>query len=341
MKDLPNLDLLRSVAVLLVVLEHTLMGLSIPFIGSWEVRWMGVVGVFMFFVHTALVLMWSLERKPHTLDFYVRRVFRIYPLSVCTVLLTVLLHVAASPVPGAVYSPPNWRQVIYSLLLVQNLHGGNTIVGVLWTLPFEVEMYILLPFLFFFVRKNFSLWPLLLIWGLLIDVDVHLFSSSNNSLPVVIAYFLPGVMAYVGFGRRRPVLPAWVLPAFLGVLLAGFMVHPGWRRAWVLCLALGLLLPSFRQIRAVWLKTCSRELAKYSYGIYLAHPFSLAIGLVGLHGHSVLLQLTVAVATLVVFAYAAYHLIEAPMIRQGSNLAARLERRYEQHESGEPRRQPA
>ena len=46
----------------------------------------------MFFVHTALVLMWSLDRRPHILDFYIRRIFRIYPLAIFAVLCALLVR---------------------------------------------------------------------------------------------------------------------------------------------------------------------------------------------------------------------------------------------------------
>ena len=57
MRDVPNLDFVRSVAVISVVVEHTLLALKIYWIGPYEVGWMGVLGVEVFFVLTALVLM--------------------------------------------------------------------------------------------------------------------------------------------------------------------------------------------------------------------------------------------------------------------------------------------
>ena len=73
MRDLPNLDLLRACAVVSVVAEHALLAFGIQTVGYWQVRWMGIVGVLLFFLHTTLVLMWSLERRPETLDFYIPR----------------------------------------------------------------------------------------------------------------------------------------------------------------------------------------------------------------------------------------------------------------------------
>jgi len=97
MRDMPNLDFVRSIAVISVILEHTLLALGIKQVGPFPVGYLGVMGVMVFFVLTVLVLMWSLERKPHTLDFYIRRVFRIYPLAMAAIIAAVTLH---APVAG-------------------------------------------------------------------------------------------------------------------------------------------------------------------------------------------------------------------------------------------------
>jgi peptidoglycan/LPS O-acetylase OafA/YrhL len=92
---------------------------------------------------------------------------------------------------------------------------------------------------------------------------------------------------------------------------------------------LGLGLPLFHQIRAPWLIAATHTIAKYSYGIYLMHPFALVIGLYLLRGHSLGLRLLAEAVPLVVLPVLAYHLIEHPMIRAGTRLAARMEQREE------------
>jgi len=90
MKDSYNLDLLRATAVLLVLVSHLLYALSLrhPILESsgWADLIPGPLGVWMFFIHTTLVLMMSLERLSAGASvaarFYIRRLFRIYPLSI-------------------------------------------------------------------------------------------------------------------------------------------------------------------------------------------------------------------------------------------------------------------
>ena len=335
LKTLTNLDFIRAVAVLSVVVEHTLLAYGVGHVGSWASNWIGVAGVFVFFVHTSLVLMWSLERKPHTLDFYIRRIFRIYPLAILVMLITVALTVPVSGGGSGYFSyrsPLNFGDGLAALLLVPNFYRNYLPVGVMWSLPYEVEMYLVLPIIFFFIRQNFSVWPLLLFWAFTEAICRHLFGGNAHNFFLCIPYFLPGVMAYVGFGRWKPFLPAWTLPFALAGAWFAFMLHPGWRRADFLCLGIGLLLPLFHQLRARVLVRASHIVAKYSYGAYLTHPFGIVLGIYCMPHAPLALQLFVIVASTTIFSVAAYHLVEHPLIRLGSRLANRAEARYEQHE---------
>ena len=336
MRDLPNLDFLRAVAVLSVVAEHILLAYGVQRLGYWPIRWMGVVGVFLFFVHTSLVLMWSLERKPHTLDFYIRRAFRIYPLAIAAILITILFH---APVAGSATAyfhfapPPSLGNLLGSLLLIPNLMGNYQPVSVLWSLPYEVDMYVCLPLLFFFLQRNLSLPPLLLFWGLEIAICRPLFPGAAHNFFLAVPYFLPGVMAYVSYSRYRACLPGYLLPPALLLLWAVFMLHPGWRQGDLVCLAAGLGLPFFLQIRTAWLARASHEIAKYSYGMYLAHPFAIVLGLYLLPHRPLAVQLAVSLGSLAVLSVGAYHGLERPLMRVGSRLAQRAERAFEQRES--------
>jgi peptidoglycan/LPS O-acetylase OafA/YrhL len=325
---MPNLDLLRSIAVLLVAVEHTLLALRVVQLGYWTIQWMGVVGVFMFFVHTSLVLMWSIDRAPNTMGFYVRRIFRIYPLSVVVIGLTVIFHIPTMQnIWGATYFQTGGsHNVASNLLLVQNLFGAGNILGVMWTLPLEVDMYFLLPFLYFFLRKNFSVWPVLALWFFAAAYDRTTFPADVSTFAMCIPIFLPGVMAWLLFARIKPRLPAFLMPCLVAGLLAGFMVRPNFRSGWLVAMALGLALPWFRQIRMKWLIRVSHAVAQYSYGIYLIHPFSIALGINYLHGYSMAVRMGVLIASLVVVVVALHHAVEKPMMQLGARLARKIER---------------
>ena len=335
MRDMPNLDFVRSVAVITVVVEHTLLALGNQTIGPYRTQYMGVLGVLVFFVLTSLVLMWSLERKPHTLDFYIRRWFRIYPLAWAVIAIAFLFHSPTQVFFKAAH--PNLKELLFQASLMRM--SGAELLGVMWTLQYEVEMYILLPVLFFFVRKNFALWPLLVLWALVIST-AHGVPASGHNFAVAMGYFLPGVMAYVAFGRWKPILPGWLMPVFLVTAWLVGWYHFTFHRAWFFCLIIGLGLPLFRQMTSALVLTPSRLIAKYSYGIYLTHSFAIVIGLYLLRGHSLAVRLLGELVPLIVLPVLAYHLLEHPMIRIGSRLAAKAEANYEQHEMHPLREEP-
>ena len=191
-------------------------------------------------------------------------------------------------------------------------------------------MYLVLPVVFFFARKEQAVWPLLIIWFLIARFCVVTSPNANTvNLATVVPMFLPGIMAYVGFKTHRPRIPAWLLPVLLAVTIASAMHKPTNRKGWYVALVLGLALPFFHQLTLPWLVRASHEIAKYSYGIYLSHPFALVLGMYLLHQKPFAVQLGVELLTIVVVSVTSYHLLEEPLIQLGKRVAARAERHYE------------
>src|SRR5207247_7825315 len=92
---------LRSIAVLLVLVDHVCRHYFVDRIGRFAVVDLGLFGVLLFFVHTSLVLMHSMQRSGLTgwallRNFRIRRFFRIYPLSVVAVLTAVAFQLHAN-----------------------------------------------------------------------------------------------------------------------------------------------------------------------------------------------------------------------------------------------------
>jgi peptidoglycan/LPS O-acetylase OafA/YrhL len=329
-----NLDLLRSVAVLCVLAVHVCGFLGLVPAGSALLR-VGRFGVLLFFVHTSLVLMYSLERRWRGefwrtvwLDFLTRRAFRIYPLSILVVLVVYGFGIPSGHVrlwniepilagPGA---------LVANLLLIQNLTFSPSIVGQLWSLPLEIQMYLLLPFLFLWVQRGVALRTLLAVWVLAVGLALmQPLVSDRLSIVRFIPCFLPGIIAYrlsrtVGV---RWASAAW--PVCLALLALGFILSGPDQTGWVLCLLTGLGIPRFAELRGVWLRRSAHLIARYSYGLYLTHLLALWLGFSGVHaiGGGPLAQWTVFVVTLIGLPVLLYHTIEAPLIRVGARLADR------------------
>lgn len=323
---MPNLDFVRSIAVLLVFVEHVLLALRIYELGPFPVAWIGVSGVFMFFILTSLVLMWSLDRAPGFLNFYVRRIFRIYPLAITAILVIVFFHTPTmqSPNGDTYFIMPSLRSIAENLLLIQDLHG-KSILGVMWSLPLEVHMYLFLPFFYFFLRRKFFAWPIVLLWLCFVILGHIFYKAFYGTFLGCVTCFLPGITAYVLYAKIRPRLPFFVLPILLLADVLLFLLRPSFQTGSFFALVIGLALPWFMQIRQPLSKRVFHVIAKYSYGIYLAHPFCIALGINFLSSYPLFVRLAVTVGSLAIVVPLAYHLLEKPMMNLGAKLAARIE----------------
>lgn len=330
-----NLDFLRTVAVLLVLAQHLCTRLHIEHIGWAPTTSLGPFGVLLFFVHTSLVLMSSMERSGLNgvlllKDFYIRRIFRIYPLSMLAIASAVALHLNSNinGVPGLSYGPlPGKLAILSQVLLVQNLVHVKSIVNVLWSLPFEVQMYLFLPFLFAFVQRKRAFGSLLALWTVsLLAAWAQPQVVALNHIPLLrfVPCFLPGIMAFAL--PRIPRLRSYLWPIFILGLVAAFTLNPVLPMGWALCLVLGLLIPFFREIQTKSIRIISNRIATYSYGLYVSHQFCIWLALGVLAGRPLWLRLGVLSTSLVVLPILLYHYLEKPMIQVGMRLAAHFGR---------------
>jgi peptidoglycan/LPS O-acetylase OafA/YrhL len=324
-----NLDFLRAVAVLLVLVQHLCRRLHVEQLGWIPTTSLGFFGVLLFFVHTSLVLMYSMQRSgldgpPLFKEFYLRRAFRIYPLSMLAIAVALALHLESDINGTAGLSfgnEPGKLAMISQLLLVQNLFHVKSIVNVLWSLPFEVQMYLFLPFLFLWTRRKRLLWTLLALWFVSVLAawaQLHVGALNRVSLLRFVPCFLPGIIAFVvPWGPRWP---SYLWPVLLAGIICAFTLQPVLPVAWVLCAILGLLIPLFCEIRNQTICRASSKIATYSYGIYISHQFCiwLALGLLG--GYSLWLRIAVLSGSLVLLPVLLYHGIEKPMIQAGVRL---------------------
>lgn len=313
----PNLDFLRALAVLLVLVAHiagyTIRTNAISFA-------MGQLGVMLFFVHTSLVLMQSMERQQLAgaalfRAFYVQRACRIYPLS-AVMLLGIYLFMDAQ-----------WTsfELLANLLLVQNLVYARYMSTVLWSLCLEVQMYLVLPVLFLLFRRRPVAW-LLALWVASIPIAiVQPLISPRLSLFEFAPCFLAGVLAWRMQGRERWF--GWVWPLFLVLACTAFVALAEPRAnnygRWLVCLAVGLTIPWLREMRAPRLNSACKFIAKYSYGIYLFHPPLMWLAFRTLEDWHPLAQWSLFLSSLVVLTGLGYHLVELPMIRLGLRWSAR------------------
>jgi peptidoglycan/LPS O-acetylase OafA/YrhL len=330
-----NLDVLRALAVLCVLADHVIIAATAPGNVAWG--WLGRAGVLIFFVHTALVLMGSLERSGDTRDgwpvrFYVRRAFRIYPLSIAAIVFVLALRIPAhTPHVGLVarFFPPDSLTLSSNLLLAQNLVSARDIIGVLWTLPIEVQMYLTLPFCFVVARRSVPGVAWLIVSGAIAaiawEAHVNVPGLWRLTMLLFVPCFLGGVLAYALLRHRiTPQIPGALWFLLVALLLGGFFAARAHYESplpqWAFCLALGVMIPFGREIAPSLFSSAAHVIAKYSYGIYLLHLPMLWIALVAFRAAPVALQWVVFAVLMIAAPWLAFHLIEKPGIRLGQRL---------------------
>ena len=217
----PGLDLLRALAIIVVVIYHAgIMGFPLP----GRIHRFGWIGVDLFFVLSGYLiggqLLTPLARgqRFNLPRFYLRRALRIMPAYFAVLAIYFLL--------------PSWREYpeispLWKFLLsLQNigLHGG-TAFSHAWSLAVEDQFYLLLPLLLIFLSR--SRWASMIVPTIIVlsGVALRAFLAGHHPSPA-------GGVSFRGF-QTWIYYPTWTRldPLAFGVLLAAVeKFRPNWWR---------------------------------------------------------------------------------------------------------------
>ncbi|MFM9072116.1 MAG: acyltransferase family protein, partial [Cyanobium sp.] len=334
----PDIDGLRAVAVLAVILFHF----------NEKLLPSGFLGVDVFFVISGFVISASLARRqesrlrPFLMGFYARRVKRLLPLLILCVLLTSLVG-ALVMTPGSAEATATWQTGIGALFGAGTLvlHArqldyfapatGLNLFTHTWSLGVEEQFYVLFPFLVFasgFVQGAPG-GGRRLAWILLVISAASLVGwlVLNHSNPGLAYYLFPvrfwemaaGALAFLAW-RARP-SSAQLAPAFptaaLGLALLALLLLPKGVAVTSTVAAVGVtagLLWALQphQITTQLLSTAPmRQIGLLSYALYLWHwsVLSISAWTVGIHPWTVPFQ----VGLILLLALWSHHTIETPL----------------------------
>jgi peptidoglycan/LPS O-acetylase OafA/YrhL len=345
-----NLDLLRTLAVLSVVCSHIWKQCVafhlIPYDRNIELLQhnLSFTGVMFFFVHTCLVLMLSMHRSPTAhlaQSFFIRRAFRIYPLCWATILLSLGTGLTDEAAGG--FHSLGWFGVSVNVLLVHNIvRRYSSVIGPLWSLDWEVQMYLVLP-LFFFVLRRFD--RLRVVFGIWLGSALLAVAATQPALPrafhgaIFPPMFIAGMVSYKLLVRRDAnersrSLPAWGWPLLIAGLFAlqsllmgarSFESSEGAALDAGICITLALAIPAFKQLSTHWIVLPAQQIAKYSYSIYLLHIPALIFVLRYLPGLPLAWKIVLFFFLTALLSYLSFHVVEDPLIRMGKRLAERVQ----------------
>jgi peptidoglycan/LPS O-acetylase OafA/YrhL len=330
--NLSTLDFMRALCTLIVVGAHYLgMTGHFPHVMGGLPR----VAVLMFFVHTSFVLMMSLDRQqarsPDKLwrRFMVRRFFRVYPVTTAVIAAIVLFRIPSQMVPPHFqYVHLGATGIISNFLLTMNLTGSDPVLSPMWSLPYEFQLYLGLPALFLLVKRWRGPAPVFGLWCATLALAlVQPFVPKAGRLDILeyAPCFVAGILCYKLSAAITPRMPfaLWPLLLIPGLMLI-FLFPPSpsnWPVAWIACFLMAVTVPFIRETRSPLLRDASRWVARYSFGIYLAHYFCLWLAF-RTNSYASPVQWAIFIAANTLLPLAMYRLIEDPMNRLGNRLSA-------------------
>jgi len=209
-RRIEGLDLLRGIAVGLVMLRHALPDV---FAGA------GVVGVVMFFALSGYLITGVLERRPPLGDFYARRIVRLVPPLLVLVVVLSLVTLLLDPLGDR--DQLGWT-VLWALTWTGNLPFGHASDATyhLWTLATEEQFYLLWPAALLLLGRGRALVVAAVLTVLACAATTWWFAEDTD-----LAYALPTswalcfvIGAATRLHRHRLTVPGWSAPVALAAL---------------------------------------------------------------------------------------------------------------------------
>jgi peptidoglycan/LPS O-acetylase OafA/YrhL len=329
----PELDGIRAIAVLLVITAH----MHTRF---WDLTG-GWLGVYIFFVLSGyLITALSLREESDTgalsiPGFYLRRIFRIFPLYylVLAIYCVLIFGFGVSPEKRPLMS----ANMPYYLLYFQEVpffRGRLSTFGQSWSLGIEEKFYLLWPLVGFLIlrqKHDLRLW---------ITCGLALIPPLLGKAITPYASILVGCALALALEKvrvRKAITSAghagaWICLAML--LAVHFFVMPRWGGTnfskVIYSVAVASCLAFVLQVRTPinsMLRTSPLVfIGKVSYGIYLVHLLVLNVAEPVVHGRIIPALLLATILSIAV-AYVLHVLIEKPMIRVGRRLASQYTHR--------------
>ena len=332
-----NFNLIRFIAASMVIFFHAypLTGTHGGPLQSLGLS-LGHVAVDIFFVTSGYLVTGSLVNRENLLAFIVARILRIYPALIVAVLFCVFgvgLFFTTQPVGAYLSDPSIYHFLRNNALLIEPLHWylpgvfddniyKGAVNGSLWTLPYEIKMYVILAALGSLVfispgiigRRTFrvlivSMASIAMLAYLLNHALQYTKSFDFIFTSRFIAMFFAGATCYL---FRESILLSVRLFVLLLAVLVYFSDAPS-----VFFILYSLVL-SYLVLFAAYVPAGRiryfNRLGDYSYGVYIyAFPVQQSIAAMAA-GVSAMTMAAIAWPITLLLAVISWHLIEKPML---------------------------
>jgi len=191
-----NFDLLRLLAATQVVFDHYFQHLNIT-LTQMQQAWLYLLpGVPVFFVISGYLISASYERNDNVVIYLKNRILRIFPgLWAClilTVIVFTLTGVSFFNWQTLTWLPAQLIGLIYTPSFLAN-YGFGSYNGSLWTIPIELQFYLLIPLCYMALpKRKMNYWITgLLILFIILNMGYQLYEFSPVSKKIIDYSFVP------------------------------------------------------------------------------------------------------------------------------------------------------
>lgn len=233
--DRNNFDFLRVILASIVVLYHVNALTELPafaFLGEYCSAHFAVRS---FFVISGMLIYRSYDRSSSASSYFEKRVRRIYPAYITTIVIAALaLSLLSTVPPSAYFGLGFWKYLGANLLFLNFLapslpgvFGSNALSavdGALWTLKIEVVFYLFVPILHYLCNQFgtrltvgvmfvlSSIWKYGFLWLAVIhsagttysdDAPRNIYQKLAVQFPTQLVYFLAGVLLLLYFDKLK------------------------------------------------------------------------------------------------------------------------------------------
>jgi peptidoglycan/LPS O-acetylase OafA/YrhL len=334
---IPGLDGLRAISILIVLCAHSMGTPHMPAIPNTEV--FGDLGVRTFFVISGFLITTLLRAEYEKTgrislrDFYIRRVYRIFP--AFYVYLAVILVLAAI---GWITVPT--QDAVFAATYTMNFHAQRAWwLGHLWSLAVEEQFYLLWPLVMAVLRPQRALWfavggiaaaPVLRVLAWIVWPDIR--PLTDQAFPFVFDALATGCVLALARERLEssPLYVTWLDSSTFWLLPMACIVALAVPRAGF-NLAFGVTLGNIGIAMAI--HRCVRHPTKWVGRVLEARPFvyvgALSYSLylwqqpfVNRHGDSIVNSFPLHLACAFSVAMLSYYFVEQPVLALRARRAA-------------------
>lgn len=285
-------DGLRFLAFALVFMHHMPAPASLPLWSMIAAK--GWLGVDLFFAISAYLLHRSLQVERakkgdiSVRKFFIRRIARIYPLMVGYALVITAFKGTGNPAEWGVFA--SYLLALNNFVWIAGLASGEVPwLGHLWSLSFEIQLYLCVPVLFYLSQRLSSRAYLLLLLGVVVYATLgrQVIFLLGAQHPVI--YMTPllrpeSFLSGMALAALRPNWSVWLsaLLCAIAVVFIGMLSQP-WGNVWSSALIYPLigiaaagaidLAERATAVKAVLGSTPIAFLGERSYGLYIFHLF--------------------------------------------------------------------